>query len=61
MNKAIMNAVGFGDEVKLVEDGRCPFCKKAISNDSFRNERSLKEYRISGLCQFCQDEVFGKD
>jgi hypothetical protein len=26
--------------------------------DSFRNDISRKEYRISGLCQTCQDEVF---
>lgn len=27
----------------------------------FRNEISQKEYTISGLCQKCQDEIFGKD
>ena len=27
----------------------------------FDNDLSLKEYRISGLCQSCQNEVFGKD
>jgi hypothetical protein len=25
----------------------------------FRNELSRREYRISGLCQKCQDSVFG--
>ena len=25
----------------------------------FRDELSVKEYRISGLCQKCQDGVFG--
>ena len=37
----------------------CPFCHKAIGK--FRNELSFKEYRISGLCQKCQDATFGKD
>ena len=27
----------------------------------FRNEISAKEYSISGLCQKCQDSVFGED
>jgi hypothetical protein len=35
-----------------------PFgCGKAIT--PFRDEKSAAEYRISGLCQTCQDEVFG--
>lgn len=25
----------------------------------FRDELSAREYRISGLCQNCQDEIFG--
>lgn len=25
----------------------------------FRDELSVREYRISGLCQKCQDKVFG--
>lgn len=27
----------------------------------FRNELSEREYTISGLCQTCQDSVFGTD
>lgn len=27
----------------------------------FRNEISAKEYYLSGMCQACQDDVFGKD
>jgi len=26
----------------------------------FRDESSRREYRISGLCQKCQDELFGE-
>jgi hypothetical protein len=63
MNKEIMRAAGFTKEVGLVEQGKCPFCKKDVMAvpDAFRNESSLKEYKISGLCQECQDLVFGKD
>ncbi len=32
-------------------------CGKPI--DGFRDELSRKEYRISGMCQTCQDKVFG--
>ena len=40
----------------------CVFCKKPIDADKdFRNEISRKEFGISGICQVCQDEVFGKD
>ena len=36
-------------------------CGQVIENPEkhFRSQISLDEYRISGLCQKCQDEVFG--
>jgi hypothetical protein len=37
--------------------GICTWCKGPISH--FRDTLSVKEYRISGLCQTCQDQVFG--
>jgi len=40
----------------------CVFCKKPIDPDKdFRNEISRKEFTISGICQSCQDQIFGKD
>jgi len=39
--------------------GICPFCGKEIDLGSFRDELSQREYKISGLCQDCQDSVFG--
>ena len=30
-----------------------------ITEDSFRDSVSLREFHISGLCQDCQDNVFG--
>lgn len=36
----------------------CTACGKEATN--FRNEVSKREYTISGLCQQCQDEIFGK-
>jgi len=37
----------------------CPYCGKLITD--FKDELSLKEFQISGLCQICQDEVFKND
>lgn len=40
----------------------CVFCKKPVDPEKdFRNEISKKEFEISGICQICQDGVFGKD
>ena len=59
MNKEILIAMGFEDEVRLIEEGKCPFCRKVIDINSFRSELNYKEFTISGLCQECQDEFFG--
>lgn len=59
MNKDIMEQTGFGKEVDAVKAGKCPFCKEYISTEHFRDELSRREYRISGLCQKCQDDMFG--
>jgi hypothetical protein len=48
----------------------CPFCGKPPTETGlnygplaflFRDELSAREYRISGLCQTCQDETFLPD
>lgn len=36
----------------------CASCGKPVFPEDFRDEVSVKEYTISGLCQECQDEVF---
>ena len=69
MNKKLMEQAGFAKEVAVVESGHCPFCGKVLvglfvvgSDDTegseFRDALSFKEYKISGLCQNCQDNVF---
>jgi len=60
MNKDIMKKAGFEKEVKAIEQGFCPFCREKVDVDKFRDETSKKEFKISGLCQKCQDETFGK-
>ena len=42
-----------------IRDNRCVFCKNPASD--FRDSLSRKEFSISGLCQGCQDSVFGVD
>ena len=60
MNRDIMRRMGFGDEVKDGEDGKCPMCKKVVHpNKEFRDEISRREFDIAGMCQKCQDETFG--
>ena len=43
-----------------VQVGKCRTCGKGISPGHFRDRLSAKEFGISGMCQKCQDEVFGE-
>jgi len=55
-----MKAAGFGDAVDAKYLGICPFCGREINPmNEFKDEKSRREYEISGLCQKCQDEFFG--
>ena len=51
-----MFGVSFSEAMK---DNICVSCKVPITG--FRNFISLKEFTLSGLCQECQDSVFGVD
>ena len=37
----------------------CVYCGNPINMEDFRDQLSIKEYEISGLCQKCQDDTFG--
>lgn len=37
----------------------CVFCGKEIKMEDFRDQLSIKEYGISGICMKCQDDIFG--
>jgi hypothetical protein len=37
----------------------CVMCKGPVAG--FRDALSEREYSISGLCQHCQDQIFGGD
>jgi|TARA_R100001163_G_scaffold47323_1_gene35569 hypothetical protein len=48
------------DRATCVREGTCVTCDaQGIIATSFRDDVSRKEYQISGMCQSCQDEVFG--
>lgn len=57
MNKKIMRDLGFGKEVDLVEKNLCPICRSPVGK--FKDKLSEKEFKISGMCQKCQNKVFG--
>jgi len=43
-----------------ISEGLCVTCgTEDIEIQSFRDGLSVKEYMISGMCQECQDSVFG--
>lgn len=58
MNRQIIKAL-FPKAIENIDAGKCAFCEKEIKDEEFKNEESKKEFEISGLCQQCQDEVYG--
>tara|TARA_R110000744_G_scaffold288792_2_gene399770 strand:+ start:474 stop:686 length:213 start_codon:yes stop_codon:yes gene_type:complete len=47
------------DRVQTIREGDCMTCNNERIEDNFRDEGSEREYQISGMCQECQDNVFG--
>jgi len=41
-----------------VLDKLCVACNKPVDEKSFTDAASFDEYRVSGMCQKCQDERF---
>ena len=41
-----------------MKERKCVMCDKDIKG--FRDQQSLREWEISGICQDCQDGVFGE-
>lgn len=57
--KSFLKSLGLRLEVKTVKKCICPLCEERVDEDEFRNEVFVKEFKSSGLCQGCQDTVFG--
>jgi hypothetical protein len=53
----------FKDKADLFDQGRCTQCMQVItSNDILVMDKlSRREYQISGMCQSCQDKLWGAD
>ena len=57
---SMLSSIFGQDRVQTITEGYCMTCEKTgIIATSFRDDISRKEYAISGLCQSCQDDVFG--
>lgn len=59
MNEKLMRKAGFNKEMDRVKFNLCPLCKNPIKMEDFKDYLSRKEYSISGMCQKCQDDIFG--
>ncbi len=57
LNK-LLSALAGKDRERTVRIGGCMTC--GHPDIDFRDALSVKEYTISGMCQRCQDEVFGR-
>lgn len=44
---------------EYMKENTCWCCGKTA--DNFKDEISLREFKISGLCQSCQDDIFVED
>lgn len=53
-----MSIRAFGEPgyTESLRKGSCVMCKDPAAG--FKDDLSIKEYAISGLCQTCQDKVF---
>ena len=58
---AVLTAITGRDRQASIRGDSCVFSEDgAEHNMQFRDGISIKEYRISGMCQTCQDSVFGE-
>jgi len=53
----LKNELGY-DRKGSIEKNVCAVCYEPVDEFKFKDELSLKEYRISGMCQSCQDKIF---
>ena len=58
LDKFTKKAFGMS-QTEAKEKNVCPFCHKPINMEDFKDQLSIKEFRMSGLCQKCQDDTFG--
>ncbi len=54
---ALLSSLAGKNRYEVVKEGLCMTCDGRATH--FRDAVSEDEYRISGMCQCCQDNVFG--
>lgn len=59
-NQLISQRMG-KDREATIRLGKCMTCECPDAEGTLIDPLSKKEYRISGMCQACQDSVFGSD
>lgn len=62
LNKPNLNKPAFEifpEAAERIENNKCATCNGEVGE--FSDELSKKEYSISGMCQKCQDGVFGSN
>ena len=57
MNEDIIEKI-FPGTLEKIKKEICPTCSEPV--EEFRDDLSRQEFKISGMCQKCQDAVFGK-
>lgn len=50
-------ARAFPEMIARKDAGLCPGCGRPIDPEGFKDELSRREFRITGMCQACQDEM----
>ena len=58
IEEKVFHMLGFGRS-GYVKVYICPLCTERVDEEEFRNEVFIREFESSGLCQGCQDFVFG--
>lgn len=61
MNKKILKIAGFKKEIERMDNNQCPTCGKVIFMIDLKDALSKKEFKISGMCQSCQNKVFREE
>ena len=58
--KKNLREFGFGKQVDNAENGVCALCgSPKTKREDFKDALSWKEFQISGMCQTCEDNIFG--
>ena len=57
----LLNVLSNVGHTGSITEPACPWCGVHVSAGSFGDTLSRKEYRISGMCQSCQDKTFRED